>query len=270
MSIHPHTLAKAAKALSMAFGMLVSTIPFVQASSTPAPASIAVSSVNLHVRSGPGTGYRILDTLYPGEQVQVGPCRRNWCFISHPGPDGWVAARYLQNVGYRAPVPGITVFVPAPRRITHTRARDIFRLAQFQMPGNTGPDLPYRGLVFGPSFSPFPSDDGNPQTPPGVSVPFFDSPDSDDGPMPVEPEYQACFFSGNNYSGQSICVNSGRAFERLGPRWNDRISSVKVFPGAQVTLCDDPDFTGYCRTLFQSTNFLDPGLNSRISSIRVD
>jgi hypothetical protein len=58
----------------------------------------ATASVN--VRLGPGTQYRVVDTLYPGERVNIESCRSNgWCLIEHSGPDGWVSARYLSNDG---------------------------------------------------------------------------------------------------------------------------------------------------------------------------
>ncbi len=64
----------------------------------PSFADEATASVN--VRSGPGTQYRVVDTLYPGERVNIETCRSNgWCLIEHSGPDGWVSARYLSNDG---------------------------------------------------------------------------------------------------------------------------------------------------------------------------
>lgn len=58
----------------------------------------ATASVN--VRTGPGTQYRVVDTLYRGEEVNIETCRSNgWCLIEHSGPDGWVSARYLSNDG---------------------------------------------------------------------------------------------------------------------------------------------------------------------------
>ena len=59
-----------------------------------AQAAEAIGSVN--VRSGPGTSYRVVDRLFRGEDVNVRRCRANgWCYIVHPGPDGWVSARFL-------------------------------------------------------------------------------------------------------------------------------------------------------------------------------
>lgn len=65
---------------------------------SPVLADQATASVN--VRTGPGTQYRVVDTLYPGENVNIETCRSNgWCRITHTGPDGWVSARYLSNDG---------------------------------------------------------------------------------------------------------------------------------------------------------------------------
>jgi uncharacterized protein YraI len=56
-------------------------------------AAVATSSVN--VRSGPGTGYGVLDQLYPGERVAVTDRDGGWCEVSRPGPNGWVSCAYL-------------------------------------------------------------------------------------------------------------------------------------------------------------------------------
>jgi len=72
-------------AASVGLAATVNTAAAVEAS--------AKSAVN--VRSGPGASYRKVDTLYSGENVEITECRRNWCHIQHPGPDGWVSGRYL-------------------------------------------------------------------------------------------------------------------------------------------------------------------------------
>lgn len=65
-------------------------------SSTAILAANATTSLN--VRSGPNSGYHVVDVLHPGEHVNVKTCKSNgWCLISHPGPDGWVSSRYLTN-----------------------------------------------------------------------------------------------------------------------------------------------------------------------------
>ncbi len=58
-------------------------------------AATAFASSTVNVRSGPGTGYGIVDALYPGERVDVDHCRGAWCFVEKRGPDGWVNANYL-------------------------------------------------------------------------------------------------------------------------------------------------------------------------------
>ena len=57
----------------------------------------ARSAVN--IRTGPGTGYARVDALYAGEIVNITQCQRRWCYIEHPGPDGWVAGNYLVASG---------------------------------------------------------------------------------------------------------------------------------------------------------------------------
>ena len=65
-------------------GILVTTIA--------ASAAPAVATGNVNVRSGPGTGYAVIDTLRRGEQVDVQYCRGSWCYVEKRGPDGWVSA----------------------------------------------------------------------------------------------------------------------------------------------------------------------------------
>jgi uncharacterized protein YraI len=60
-------------------------------------AAVATSSVN--VRTGPGTGYRIVDTLRPGERVAINGQSAGWCRVSKSGPDGWVSCAYLADSG---------------------------------------------------------------------------------------------------------------------------------------------------------------------------
>lgn len=62
-------------------------------------ATTAQSTTALNVRSGPGTSYGVVDTLTPGETVEVNECVSNgWCYIEHTGPDGWVSSNYLTPV----------------------------------------------------------------------------------------------------------------------------------------------------------------------------
>lgn len=60
-------------------------------------AAVATSSVN--VRTGPGTGYGVVDVLHPGEYVSINGQTGGWCRVSKSGPDGWVSCAYLSNSG---------------------------------------------------------------------------------------------------------------------------------------------------------------------------
>lgn len=63
-------------------------------------AAPAHARVDANVRSGPGGGYAIVDTLEAGEYVVVIKCVGGWCNIHHIGPDGWVARSLLVNPYY--------------------------------------------------------------------------------------------------------------------------------------------------------------------------
>ena len=67
--------------------------------SAGAYAATAFAETPLNVRSGPGPGYRVVDVLQRGEEVEVEYCQGIWCAISKPGPDGWVSANYLSRGG---------------------------------------------------------------------------------------------------------------------------------------------------------------------------
>ncbi len=76
------------------------------ATSVAASAAPAFATGNINVRSGPGTGYRAIDTLRRGERVDVQYCEGSWCFIEKGGPDGWVSASYLDRGRPNRPGPG--------------------------------------------------------------------------------------------------------------------------------------------------------------------
>lgn len=69
------------------------------ATASSAFAAPAYVTSNVNVRSGPGTGYAIIDALRRGEQVDVQQCRGSWCYVEKRGPDGWVSANYLERGG---------------------------------------------------------------------------------------------------------------------------------------------------------------------------
>jgi uncharacterized protein YraI len=62
-------------------------------------AAPAYATTNTNVRSGPGTGYDVIDVLRTGDRVDVQQCRGSWCYIAKNGPDGWVSASLLDRGG---------------------------------------------------------------------------------------------------------------------------------------------------------------------------
>jgi uncharacterized protein YraI len=109
------------------------------ATAAAAYAAPAVATSNVNVRSGPGTGYGVVDTLRRGQQVDIQQCRGSWCYVQKPGPDGWVSSSYLSRGGgggwydddyynppprprppvYRPPVYDPPVYNPRPPRPPH-------------------------------------------------------------------------------------------------------------------------------------------------------
>lgn len=78
----------------MAAGLAALAVLATTAAASAAPAH---ATNNVNVRSGPGTGYAVVDSLRRGERVDVQYCRGSWCFVEKRGPDGWVSANYLDR-----------------------------------------------------------------------------------------------------------------------------------------------------------------------------
>lgn len=62
-----------------------------------AVAATAYATSNVNVRSGAGTYFGVVDTLFRGQRVDVQYCQDSWCFVRKDGPDGWVSANYLDR-----------------------------------------------------------------------------------------------------------------------------------------------------------------------------
>ncbi|WP_101068869.1 SH3 domain-containing protein [Roseovarius salinarum] len=203
------TLPKLAAAVVVA---LLATLWFAgSAAATEARATVA-----LNVRAGPGTEYSVIDTLRAGEVVDMQDCRASgWCFVQHPGPDGWVSARYL-TAAPGIPLPGDD--------------------CSFQLV--IGPDGPRFSITCGDRRFPGPGRD------------------------------RACFYDGPDYTGEHYCRGVGTQ-NVLGPRKNDRITSVRLFGDARVRLCADRHMGAFCRDLTTSEARLGPFLNNNVSSLRV-
>jgi hypothetical protein len=85
-----------------------------------------------------------------------------------------------------------------------------------------------------------------------------------------EPRDGVCFYEDVDFRGDRFCVDSGENMEVLPPGWNDRISSIRLFGRAEVTLYRDGDFEG-SRARFDRDvrNLRNEGWNDRVSSLRV-
>jgi hypothetical protein len=155
-------LLKIATGVAVAATAIVVFLPAAYA----APGTV---NTNVNVRSGPGTGYGVVDTARRGEQVDVQQCQSSWCYISRPGPDGWVSASYLSAGG--APVnpaqPGVSF--------------------GFQI----GPDGPTVNFGIGNQTPQRPQ---RPERPPVVV-------------QPVDEE--VCFYDRSRFRGDSFCLGAG-------------------------------------------------------------
>jgi hypothetical protein len=98
----------------------------------------------------------------------------------------------------------------------------------------------------------------------GVSV--GDAPEAEPEPAPAEDDVGACFWRGTNYSGTTFCGGPGTVSQLEG-QFDDSLSSVRLYGGAKVKLCEDADLDGYCRTLTADTPALGPLINNRASSL---
>ena len=84
------------------------------------------------------------------------------------------------------------------------------------------------------------------------------------------PREGVCFFKDPNFNGDYFCAGVGDAFGRVPDDMNDRISSLKVFGRAEVTVFRDARFVG-SSTSFRGNikNLKNEGWDDRISSLRV-
>ena len=79
------------------------------------------------------------------------------------------------------------------------------------------------------------------------------------------PSNSTCFYADINYQGEVRCVVDGAS--NLPASWDNRISSVKVFPGKSVTLYKDPSLGGGSLILAtDNPNLTGRGFNDVVSS----
>ncbi|MEE1620491.1 D-alanyl-D-alanine carboxypeptidase family protein [Zafaria sp. J156] len=71
--------------------------PAAQATAKPAAGRLLATTANLNMRSGPGTGHRIVTTLSKGTRVTVtGAARNGWHPVKYGTRTGWMSGKYLK------------------------------------------------------------------------------------------------------------------------------------------------------------------------------
>jgi len=86
------------------------------------------------------------------------------------------------------------------------------------------------------------------------------------------PRTGACFYQDINFQGNYFCSPAGAATVMVPENMNDKISSIRVFGNAMVTVYRDANFRGQS-SVIGSGNMPDLrqiGFNDRLSSYRVD
>ncbi|MCB9994408.1 MAG: peptidase inhibitor family I36 protein [Hyphomicrobiaceae bacterium] len=79
-----------------------------------------------------------------------------------------------------------------------------------------------------------------------------------------------CFYDGANFSGHSLCLDSGNVLPDLVlVGWDNRISSVSVEPGTSATLCRDRNFSSYCVRILEDMAHLPRLIDNSASSIQM-
>ncbi len=77
-------------------------------------AAPGIATTTVNVRSGPDVSYKVVDTLQPGERVDIQKCVSGWCYVGKAGTDGWVSDDYLQRISGPVIVPPPIIVRPPP------------------------------------------------------------------------------------------------------------------------------------------------------------
>jgi hypothetical protein len=85
------------------------------------------------------------------------------------------------------------------------------------------------------------------------------------------PRAGVCFYEDINYGGRYFCSPIGSTSSNVPAGINDRISSIRLFGNAAVTVFRDPSLRGQSRMVTSDLNDLRSlGFNDRISSFEVE
>jgi hypothetical protein len=83
-----------------------------------------------------------------------------------------------------------------------------------------------------------------------------------------EPRDGACFYMDGGNRGDSFCMDAGESMRNLGDRFNDRISSIRIFGRARIVIYENENFGGASRAFTRDVSNLG-NFNDQISSIEV-
>ena len=97
-------------------------------------------------------------------------------------------------------------------------------------------------------------------------TPGYNPPGS--GYIPPGPK-RVCVYDLPNYAGSSVCVNAGMSDTHISGFWNNRVTSLRVFGGAHIRLCQEANFGGFCNTFTSNRPLLGSALNNKASSYAV-
>jgi len=85
------------------------------------------------------------------------------------------------------------------------------------------------------------------------------------------PRSGVCFYEDINFGGRYFCSPAGESTPSVPSGMNDKISSMRVFGNASVTLYRDPNYRGQSEVIASDvSDFRRLGFNDRLSSFSVD
>ena len=83
-----------------------------------------------------------------------------------------------------------------------------------------------------------------------------------------QPRDGVCFYMDEDYRGDSFCMDGGESQRNVEDRYNDKISSIRVFGRARVVVYEHENFGGARRTFARDASNLG-NFNDKITSIEV-
>src|SRR5262245_30361639 len=84
------------------------------------------------------------------------------------------------------------------------------------------------------------------------------------------PRDGACFYRDANFGGEYFCVDAGKKLDSIPSGMNDKITSVRMYGRAEVTVHRDRYQGGPSRRLYNDVrNLKDSGWNDTISSLEI-